>query len=619
MDSSRPSFRRRVVAIVSLAATVAGASYLITSSLIDTSRMVAHTHEVIGSTELLHRTIIDMESAQRGFMLTGDQAFLEPFDDGLATVKDLIAKTKDLVRDNPLQVGRLTSIDVLVNQWLRTAGLFEIELRLAVDRGEIEESALDYVLEGLTVEGELRARDHKSGKDLMDEMREVVGEMVATEEVLLIQRTADNEADAELAIGFAIFGTILALAVVTIDHWRSSGSTSRALKISEKRFQAAFDVGPAGMAVLEMRGGISRVNESVCRMLGYSAAEMCEFTVADLVHADDLARVLKVGREFITGAEDSTQLEARLVAADGRAIPLIASAALIRGRRGVPSHVIVQVVDVSELHAANTQLLHLLQSREALIASVSHELRTPLTAVVGFVELLQDPKSELSSADQNEMIQAIAEQSADLSNIVEDLLVAAQVDSKNITMAHDAFSLRDQAEQVVEGMDQAGVVSVERPRRSMQALGNPARVRQILRNLVVNALRYGGETIRVTFALTKESARVEVRDDGHGVPEGMQDVIFEGFERGHDIPGLAGSLGLGLALSRRLAELMNGTLTYHRQDGETVFRLSLLRADSTDATDSRGEPGPGSAVSLDIESRPTIDTSERGVSAGKRQ
>jgi len=433
--------------------------------------------------------------------------------------------------------------------------------------------------------------------------------------VLLVQRTAVNKADAELAIKFAVFGTFIALAVATIAYWRSTGSTTRALKVSERRFQAAFDVGPAGMAVLDVHGRISRVNEPLRQMLGYSEAELGELSFDDVVHAEDLAGVRTAQRAFIVGAKESMQVEARLVAAGGEAIPVIASAVLIRGRTGVASHVIVQVVDVSELHTANSQLRHLLQSREALIASVSHELRTPLTGVIGFAQLLQDPNGQFSAAERAEMIQAIAKESADLSNIVEDLLTAAQVDFTNVSMTQDAFSLRNQAQQVVEGMGSPGAISVARPRHPIQALGNPARARQILRNLVVNAFRYGGETIRITFDSTDASACVEVCDDGLGVPEDMQDLICEGFERGPDIPGLAGSLGVGLALSRKLAELMDGTLTYHRRDGETVFRLTLPRAGSTDPSVSDEDPEPGTVVGSDVASPLPVETSERVASA----
>ncbi len=122
-----------------------------------------------------------------------------------------------------------------------------------------------------------------------------------------------------------------------------------------------------------------------------------------------------------------------------------------------------------------------------------------------------------------------------------------------------------------------------------------------------------GRGALITSALPAQTsaaeALVEVRDDGFGVPEDMQDLIFEGFERGHDTPGLAGSLGLGLALSRKLAELMNGTLTHHRQGGETVFRLSLPRAESTDSSGSGDDLEQSGVVGSGVESSSRIDTS----------
>ena len=71
--------------------------------------------------------MVDMETGQRGFMLTGDEEFLDPFHEGMATFLDLVADTKELVRDNPPQVSRLSTIELLFNQWVSTAGLFEVE------------------------------------------------------------------------------------------------------------------------------------------------------------------------------------------------------------------------------------------------------------------------------------------------------------------------------------------------------------------------------------------------------------------------------------------------------------------------------------------------------------
>ncbi|MEX1124486.1 MAG: ATP-binding protein, partial [Acidimicrobiia bacterium] len=103
--------------------------------------------------------------------------------------------------------------------------------------------------------------------------------------------------------------------------------------------------------------------------------------------------------------------------------------------------------------------------------------------------------------------------------------------------------------------------------------------RQIIRNLVVNAFRYGGQDIRIEVGTKPQGGYVLVADDGPEIPKQHRETIFEIYGRGPDLPGLAPSLGLGLYISRNLAQLMRGELTYRYQDGESVFELTLPLAD----------------------------------------
>jgi signal transduction histidine kinase len=102
-------------------------------------------------------------------------------------------------------------------------------------------------------------------------------------------------------------------------------------------------------------------------------------------------------------------------------------------------------------------------------------------------------------------------------------------------------------------------------------LADPRRVRQILRNLLTNAQRYGGPQRRVTAGALRDSAWLEVRDNGAGIPEDEASRIFEPYVTS----GGGGSVGLGLGVARQLAELMGGSLSYERSAAETVFRLVL--------------------------------------------
>jgi signal transduction histidine kinase len=223
---------------------------------------------------------------------------------------------------------------------------------------------------------------------------------------------------------------------------------------------------------------------------------------------------------------------------------------------------------------AESQLRQLLDSKDELIASIAHELRTPLAGVVGFAQVLRDD-ADLDPESRAEMVRLVAEQGMDLTNIVDDLLVAAKSEAGTLVVAQVRVDLRAQAAQVLEAWGSDLVGRVEFEGVSAPTTGDPARVRQILRNLVSNAMRYGGDQIRVRVASVGETAHVRVEDNGNGVAPEEQERIFEPYSRAHDAPGLTASMGLGLSISRHLARLMGGDLAYSAEPGLSVFTLSM--------------------------------------------
>ena len=224
---------------------------------------------------------------------------------------------------------------------------------------------------------------------------------------------------------------------------------------------------------------------------------------------------------------------------------------------------------------AEARLRELLESKDGLIATIAHELRTPLAGVVGFAQVLRDDNDSLDTESRAEMVHMIAEQGMDLTNIVDDLLVAAKSEAGTLTVANVEVDLRAQAAQVLEAWGSGVRGRVEFNGPSSTSTGDPARVRQILRNLISNALHYGGEHITVTVGAHEQSAYVEVEDDGQGIALEEQEAIFEPYRRAHDAPGLTASMGLGLSISRHLAELMGGTLTYVKEPERSVFTLAM--------------------------------------------
>ena len=148
-----------------------------------------------------------------------------------------------------------------------------------------------------------------------------------------------------------------------------------------------------------------------------------------------------------------------------------------------------------------------------------------------------------------------------------------------LTVARVSVDLRAQTAQVLETLEyDTNKSRIELTGPSVQARGDPARVRQIVRNLITNALRYGGDRIRTSVDNGGPSVRLIVSDNGPGVPPEQQELVFDPYHRAHARKGLTASVGLGLTVSRKLARLMDGDLTYRRENGETIFQLDLPKA-----------------------------------------
>ena len=233
--------------------------------------------------------------------------------------------------------------------------------------------------------------------------------------------------------------------------------------------------------------------------------------------------------------------------------------------------------DAEALKASN-------ESKDKLLASVSHEIRTPLTAIVGLSEEIANDREGMSADELDDLNRIIAVQSRELAELVEDLLVASRADFGNLSIRPEMIDLRGQLEQVLEGLRESTPTekTVAFSGESMMAWADPLRVRQIMRNLVTNAIKYGGDRVVVAVREQADDVVVVVADNGVGVNEREAKLIFERYYRSAQSPTQPGSVGIGLAVSRQLAEMMSGTLQYvHGGGGQHRFELTLPLARQT--------------------------------------
>ncbi len=228
------------------------------------------------------------------------------------------------------------------------------------------------------------------------------------------------------------------------------------------------------------------------------------------------------------------------------------------------------------------------RAKDEFIAGLSHEFRTPLTSIFGFSELLID-QGLVDPEMSIELIRLINSESAELSRMVEDLLMAARLEADQLTIQQMDVSVAEEIESVLAPVIRAGSpMQVELEPTSVHV--DALRFRQILRNLVSNAVKHGGGDIGLLGRVEGDRYLLSVIDDGDGVPDTILDRLFERFVHDGRQALLVGSVGLGLNIARSLAEAMDGELTYRRMGATTVFTLAVPLGSTNTRQEGRLEP-----------------------------
>ena len=410
------------------------------------------------------------------------------------------------------------------------------------------------------------------------------------------------------------------------------------------------------MALRGLDGEWLAVNQKLCEMFGYREAELLALTSVQLTPPGERDQAVDFNVRMKKGELKSYSRLKRYLRKDGSVLPVILSVSVVDDEAGRPSHLISVIQDVSEqvrlqaeIAQARDELEHRVAERTAellmakqqaeaasrakdrFIAMMSHEFRTPLNAIIGMSDLLLDERLPDPAGGYASIV---ARSSEHLLSIVNSILEYSRVDQVDADPAHAAFSLRGTIEDVMaigrgllDGEERVEFGSTIEPELPDDYLGDAAWIRQILINLVGNALKFtakGRVDLRVTrkkvapepsvsadtAVFVPDSRSVvefEVTDTGPGLEPDALVRIFEPFEQAHAVtePSLGGT-GLGLAISQRLAVRMGGIITVLSEVGVgTTFRLALpleldtkLRSDGFAGLEgaAKQEPWPAMAI-----------------------
>ena len=246
----------------------------------------------------------------------------------------------------------------------------------------------------------------------------------------------------------------------------------------------------------------------------------------------------------------------------------------------------------------NNRLRELTQMKDDVVATVSHELRTPITSIRGFIELLLDESAELTD-EHMRMLRTIERNADQLQRVAEDLLADPGA-GRGLRVAFNELDLNHLAEEAVQSMQTSasvsGIVLSMEPGGELPIFGDPTRLHQLIGNLLSNAIKFSPRARRVHVIVDSVDAyaRVQVLDQGPGIPEGERDQLFERFYRlaSSDEMGVPGT-GLGLAIAKSVAEAHEGFVEIvDTPEWSTTFRayLPLRTAGSSGRVGSASEP-----------------------------
>ena len=535
------------------------------------AQRVRHTFEVLRQIDRVRAALLDAETGQRGYVLTGELRYLEPYERGAREVEPGLEGLRVLLPETPENLRRIGELKEIGSAKLRELAR-TIELR--------QTGGLEAALAVVRTELGVRTMDHF--RDVLDALGSAEEARLA-ERLSLRERQSRNAFLATVALsGLSLLTFAGVVASLRAAMRRRAAAEQTALE-SEARLRVTL--GSIGDAVIatDLSGAIVYMNAVAQALTGWREADARGLPLDQVFRiVNELTRetvespVSKVLREgSVVGLANHTVLLAR----DGSERPIDDSGAPIRRAGGDLMGVVLVFRDVSarrQTELARERLLRSESARDAaesanrakdeFLAVVSHELRSPLAAAVGWIDLLRGGNLERGEAER--ALGTIERNLRQQALLIDDLLDVSRIVSGKLTVecvpADVGVLVQAAADDAREKAEAKGVeLRVSGARQSALAMVDPHRFAQVLANLLDNAVKFTpeGGVVELRMGTERGSLEIEVSDSGQGIDPDFLPHVFERFRQAQSARerGQAG-LGLGLAIARHLVELQGGTI-----------------------------------------------------------
>jgi PAS domain S-box-containing protein len=648
-QSLTPQITAGIGMVVALLIFNAATSYRNTLKLIENEQWVSHTHEVLTELEATLSTLKDAETGQRGYLLTGEERYLEPYNSAIARINQQVVGLQQLTADNKRQQQRLRDLKIAIG-----SKLADLERTLNVRRKQNLAAAVRQIKTG-------------RGKQLMEDIRQQIAVMTAEETQLLQQRARESKKSANLTIlTFTVASLVNFLLMVLVYYLVKRDRTLRdnaeikqnqlldqlehdrhSLQLSEERFRRAILNAPLPIMLHAENGEVLQINCAWTELSGYEYSEIP--TIEDWTekayhsrqslvqaHIDRLHQLnarISEGEYMITTASGETRIWEFYSAplgklSDGRSL-VISTALDVTARKQAEAEIrmlnatLERRVELrtNELQAANEEL-------EAFAYTVAHDLRAPLRGMQGLAEaLLEDYRDILDELGQ-EYAQQIVNSGQQLEELIQDLLAYSRLSRSDLSLqVLDLESAVTEAIAMVkaDAKSRHAQISVQSPLPAV--IAHRVTLVQVIANLLTNAIKFvegtppqvqiwaeelelpqegetdsdiAGELERGTVGQWEHSQllmvspvlpvpiiRLWVEDNGIGIAQEHQKRIFRVFERLHGIESYPGT-GIGLAIVKKGVDRMGGQVGVESQVGQGSRFWIQLRKHDQNADDFAG-------------------------------
>jgi two-component system sensor histidine kinase/response regulator len=382
--------------------------------------------------------------------------------------------------------------------------------------------------------------------------------------------------------------TILCLFIIFGSHAQYAVNQRKlaeeALRSSEERYRRIVETTPDGYYEVDIKGNYTFFNDAMCDLLGYSRAEMTHMNHRAWLDEDNSQKLLNAFNQVYRTGESIKALEFTFTRRDGSVRHAESSITLITDSKGQPTGFGGFLRDTTErkqaeaLRQAKMAAETANREKSRFLANMSHEIRTPLNSIIGLIELMLETDLR---PDQREDLDVVISSAYALLSLINNLLDFSKIEAGKFVLESAPFGLRDFMKETLrmmamrtqtKGLELGYRVAPEIPDR---LVGDPDRLRQVLLNLIENAVKFTDEGEVVVYVTldnrdnSRAAVHFSVQDTGIGIPRDKHKSIFSAFKQADSkTSSRYGGTGLGLAVSAQLVKLMGGELVVSSQVGQ---------------------------------------------------